>query len=174
MVFSYVIVVGEVREAPLDGRIVLRILACCFASFFVSSSCFVRVFRFVCLMVLLSLFLNFACFRMFLGVGSFFRISCSVCCFWILRLNEGSHQVFWRGLGVASWCSIVFCIACWMLVKCCEVVRGCGGWSMFLIAVWVSAMMVSLCLLYLFMDSVLVVFRFCFGMLVLKVVYVGR
>ena len=36
------------------------------------------------------------------------------------------------------------------------------------------AMMVSLCLLYLFMDSVLVVFRFCFGMLVLKVVYVGR
>ena len=45
---------------------------------------------------------------------------------------------------------------------------------MFLIAVWVSAMMVSLCLLYLFMDSVLVVFRFCFGMLVLKVVYVGR
>ena len=61
-----------------------------------------------------------------------------------------------------------------MLVKCCEVVRGCEGWSIFLIAVWVSVMMVSLCLLYLFMDNVLVVLRFCFGMLVLNVVYVGR
>ena len=117
MVFSYVIVVGEVREVPLDGRIVLRILACCFASFFVSSSCFVRVFRFSCLMVLLSLFLNFACFWMFLGVGFFFRISCSVCCFWILRLYGGSP-------GLSAWfgcCLIAFCIACWMLVKCCEV-----------------------------------------------------
>lgn len=96
------IVVGDVLEAPLDGRIVLRILACCFASFCVSSICFVRASRLACLMVLLSWFLYAACFRMFFGVGSFFRISCSACCFCILRLYFGSHHTFRRGLGVVS------------------------------------------------------------------------
>jgi len=37
-----VIVAGDVRVAPLDGMIVLRILACCFGSFRVSSSFLVR------------------------------------------------------------------------------------------------------------------------------------
>ena len=35
---SYVIVVGDVLAAPLDGRSVLRILACCFGSFRFSSN----------------------------------------------------------------------------------------------------------------------------------------
>lgn len=130
------IVVGDVLEAPLDGRIVLRILACCFASFFVSSICFLRSSLLACLMVLLSWFLYAACFCMFVGVGSFFRISCSACCFCIFRLCLGSHHIFRRGLGVVSCFSIVSCSACWMLAKCCEVVMGLGLFCVFLIADW--------------------------------------
>lgn len=119
-----------------------------------------------------SLFLYLAWFRMFCGVGLFFCISCSACCFRIFRLCLGSHHVFRRGLGVASWCSIVSLMACWMLVRCCEVVR--LGWFRACIADFVSAMMAFLCLLYLLMESVLV-FLCCWAViLVLKMVYVAR
>ena len=61
-----------------------------------------------------------------------------------------------------------------MLVKCCEVVRGCVWFCASVIADFAYAMMVSLCLLYLPMDSVLVLFCCCVGTLVLKMVYVAR
>ena len=140
-------VVGDVREVPFEGMIVLRILACCFASFFVSSICFVRSFRLACSIVLLSLFLYFACLCLFSCVGSFISFSCSACCFCICRLCLGSHHLFRRGLGALSWCSIVSFSACWMLVKCCEVVRGWGWFFVFVILVLASAIW-CLCVWY--------------------------
>ena len=61
-----------------------------------------------------------------------------------------------------------------MLANCCEVERGLGWYLAFVIAVFASETMVSLCLVYLLMDRVLVVFFCRVGSLVLKTVYVAR
>ena len=111
---------------------------------------------------------------MFLGVGLCIRMLCSACCFCILRLILGSHHASRRGLGFASWCAIVSFRACWMFSKCCEVVRGRVWFCACVIAALASAMMVSLCLLYLLIDSVFVLSCFCACILVLKMEYVAR
>lgn len=69
--FSYVIDVGEDLFGLFDGRIDFRILACFLWSFLVSCSCWFRCFFLAALTSLLTLFLCFLWFWMFLFVGCF-------------------------------------------------------------------------------------------------------
>ena len=169
-----VIVVGDVLDVALDGRIVFMIFACCFGSFFVFSSLSVIVCLLVCFMSLWSLFLYCLCFLMLSGVGLCNRSSYSLCCFLILRLYLGSHHVFRRGLGVFSYFSIVCLSDCCMCSNCSEVVRCVLVCIAFVIAVCASVMIVFLSLVYLFMVSVLVLFVCCVIVGVEKIVYTLR
>ena len=126
VLFSYMIVVGDVRCCDLDGRMDLRIFACSSGLFLLSSNCCFRCCFFAVLMSLLSLFLCFAWFAMFSGVGFVMRFWNSVCCFLICFFSCGLHHGFLGRLGLISYFSTTCCIACWICSSCC-VVEGWGG-----------------------------------------------
>ena len=111
---------------------------------------------------------------MFVGVGLFFIVVCSVCWRFMYRFIVVVVHGF-RGLGRRSCFSIVRWMDVWISRKRCDVVAvgllRCGSWAS---AACMSGSMSDLYLLYLLFVSVFVVLLFVREVLVWKMVQVGR
>lgn len=166
---------GVVRGSCLFGMIDLRIFACRFGSFFVISSCSVRDRFLICFIILFSLFLYVLCFLMFFCVGISVFILCSLFCRLIYRLILGVHHGRFRVFGVFSCVSIVFRMVVWMFKKCWSVVvRWVVSFCELISAVFISSNMVSFSLSYLPIDSVFFLLSCFLGIVISKMVRVGR